>query len=95
MKPCIVRAGLKHGPPCVISLEYNVPGRGARKKASVFAHFRMRITAVHSSIVLQNVTLKHLGQDGESADAITLTIIKAVQQVEEQSCDYVGLRAAS
>ena len=34
MKPCILRAGLKHGPPCVISLEYNAPGRGARKKAS-------------------------------------------------------------
>lgn len=34
MKPCVTRAGLKLGPPCVISLEYNSPARGARKKAS-------------------------------------------------------------
>ena len=32
---------------------------------------------------LQNITLKHVGQDGESADAITRTIIKAVEQVGE------------
>lgn len=32
MKPCVTRAGLKLGPPCVISLEYNSPARGARKK---------------------------------------------------------------
>jgi hypothetical protein len=90
MKPCVLRAGLKHGPPCVISLEYNAPGRGARKKAScrrtpphkrILARCGNRVSVMHSSLALQNITLKHVGQDGESADAITRTIIKAVEQV--------------
>jgi hypothetical protein len=84
MKPCVLRAGLKHGPPCVISLEYNAPGRGARKKASgcrTSPREKILASVMHSSLALQNITLKHVGQDGESADAITRTIIKAVEQV--------------
>ncbi len=79
-----MRAGLKHGPPCVISLEYNAPGRGARKKASgcrTSPRKQILVFAMHSSLALQNITLKHVGQDGESADAITRTVIKAVEQV--------------
>ena len=99
MKPCILRAGLKHGPPCVISLEYNAPGRGARKKASERLS-RSRIAfspcdALIHCIALQNITLKHVGQDGESADAITRTIIKAVEQVGEGPLVNVLLRCSS
>jgi hypothetical protein len=86
MKPCISRAGLKLGPPCVISLEYTVPGRGARKKASNASAQHSRASPTHlqhflSYSALQNVTLKQLGQDGDGADAVTRKIVKAVQQV--------------
>ena len=96
MKPCILRAGLKHGPPCVISLEYNAPGRGARKKASdCLAGAFSPCDALIHCIALQNITLKHVGQDGESADAITRTIIKAVEQVGEAPLVNVLLRCSS